>query len=251
MIGQNHRWDGDMSESVDRMTAEGALEPQPLSSLAMVKAMLRECWDDPAVDLFPKDRRMRVLAERGVDGMSCENVRFLVNELVKRFASGGVYLEVGMFRGCSILSAALFNEATRCIGIDNFSEFDDKGTNKEILKENLAKFGTPSNIEYYNMDYREAIAHIFASEPQLRVDVYYYDGEHTYEAQLAGLEIMLPHLSERCVILVDDINWDYVERANQDFLKAHREFASAFKTKSRGCGTDDWWNGVEVIVRRV
>ncbi len=239
-----------MSESVDKTAAEVALDLRSLSSLAMIETTLRECWDDPTKDLFPKDRRMSVLAERGVDGMSCENVRFLVNEIVRRFASRGVYLEVGMYRGCSILSAALFNETTRCIGIDSFSEFDDKGTNEEILRENLAKFGRPSNVEYYNMDYREAIARIFADEPLLRVDVYYYDGEHTYEQQVAGLEIMLPHLSEQCVILVDDLNWEYVERANLDFLKAHPEFESAFKIKARGCGTDDWWNGVEVIVRK-
>ncbi|MBN2209397.1 MAG: class I SAM-dependent methyltransferase [Candidatus Coatesbacteria bacterium] len=221
-----------------------------LSGKSIVASILSENWDDLANDLFPKDRRMSVLAERDVDGMSCENVRFLVNELVRRFAPNGVYLEVGMYRGCSILSAALFNQGTRCIGIDNFSEFDQDGTNHEVLKANLAKFGNPSNIEYHNLDYRDAIWRIFAQEPDLKVDVYYYDGEHTYEQQVAGLEIILPHLSERCAILVDDLNWEYVERANADFLRAHPDFDSAFKIGARGCGTDDWWNGVEVITRR-
>ena len=222
-----------------------------LSGKSIVASILSENWDDLANDLFPKDRRMSVLAERDVDGMSCENVRFLINELVRRFAPNGVYLEVGMYRGCSILSAALFNQGRRCIGIDSFSEFDEDGTNHEVLKTNLAKFGNPSNIEYHNLDYREAIGRIFAQEPDLKVDVYYYDGEHTYEQQVAGLEIILPHLSERCAILVDDLNWEHVERANTDFLRAHPEFESAFKIKARGCGTDDWWHGFEVITRRV
>ena len=56
-----------MSESVDKTTAEGALHLRPLSSLAMIETTLRESWDDPNKDLFPKDRRMSVLAERGVE----------------------------------------------------------------------------------------------------------------------------------------------------------------------------------------
>ncbi len=67
-----------------------------LSGKSIFASILSECWDDLANDLFPKDRRMSVLAERDVDGMSCENVRFLVNETVRRFAHHGVYLEVGL-----------------------------------------------------------------------------------------------------------------------------------------------------------
>ena len=221
-----------------------------LSGKAVIESILRGGWANPSEDLFPKNRRMRVLGDKEVDGMSSENVRFLVNETVRRFAHRGVYLEVGMYRGCSILSAALFNPSTRCIGIDNFSEFDGEGMNHAILKANLGKFGNPPNIEYYNMDYREAIERLFAREPQMKVEVYYYDGKHTYDDQIEGLETMLPHLSKSCAVLIDDLNWDYVENANIDFLKVHPEFESAFKIFARGEGTDDWWNGFEVITRR-
>ncbi|MCX5704222.1 MAG: hypothetical protein NT066_07020 [Candidatus Omnitrophica bacterium] len=111
-----------------------------------IKRILDENWDDYGFDLHPKDRRMEVI-EKKVSGANTENIRFLINEIVKRFAKSGVYLEIGTFRGSSILSAALFNTSTRCIGIDDFSQFNPDGKNEIILKENLEKFGNPKNIE--------------------------------------------------------------------------------------------------------
>jgi len=231
----------------------------------MIKKILQDNWNDYKKDLHPKDRRMNILYKKGIGGlnqcMSTENIMFFINEIVKKFAKNGTYLEVGIYRGCSLLSAALFNPSTRCIGIDNFSQFNynsidgwkpsDNLDNVNILKENLKKFDNPKNIEVYNMDYREAIDHLFSKDPNLKVNVYYYDGKHSYENQLEGLRTMLPYLAEKCIIFVDDINWKQVERANNDFLKENPDFRSVFKIKTVDNWSEDWWNGFEVIVRGI
>ncbi len=213
--------------------------------------ILRGKWGDYSVDLFPNDRRMHVLKEKGVAGMSSENIRFLINETVRRFAKNGVYLEVGTYNGCSLLSAALFNPSTRCIGIDNFSQFNLNRENYLIFKENLDKFLNPKNIEFYNQDYRECFKYLFSKESSLKANVYYYDGKHTYEDQMSGLKSILPHLAEECVILVDDINWPYVEEANRDFIKENNDFKSVLKIRTKGNDSNDWWNGFEVISRGI
>ena len=122
----------------------------------LIEDILKDNWVDYKVDLFPKERRMKVIKERRVDGMSSENIRFLINELVRLFAPKGVYFEVGIYRGCSLLSAALFNPKTRCIGIDDFSQFDnyaiefnDRRKNEQVLRKNLRRFGNPKNIEWH------------------------------------------------------------------------------------------------------
>lgn len=217
----------------------------------MVKELLKENWIDYKKDLHPKDRRIDILSEKEVGGMSTENVRFLFNEIVKQYAQNGTYLEVGMFQGCSLLSAALFNPHTRCIGIDNFSQFDEGSRNQEILKENLLKFDNPKNIEWYNEDYKKAIKYIFTKEPNLKVNVYFYDGEHSYENQIKGLRIMLPHLADKCIIIVDDLNWEQIEKANSDFIKENPDFESIIKIKTKGNSSEDWWNGIEVIGRGI
>ncbi len=211
--------------------------------------MLIESWEDYRYDLYPKDRRMSILRERDVAGMSTENIQFFLNEIVGKFAKNGTYLEIGTFQGGSLLSAALFNSSTRCIGVDNFSEFNSDKKNEPILKENLKKFDNPKNIEFFNMDYKEALNVLFSKEPDLKIDVYYYDGPHTYEHQIGGLEAILPYLSEKCVILVDDINWISVDRANEDFVRRHHGFKYAFKIRTKMDRAEDWWNGFSVITK--
>jgi len=211
--------------------------------------ILIEKWENYKTDLHPKDRRMRVLEEKNVEGMNTENIRLLINELVRRFAKNGIYVEVGTLYGSSLLSAALFNPSTYCVGIDNFSQFNTGNKNEYILKENLSKFGNPANIKFYNQDYEECLKHIFVKQPTCKINIYYYDGAHTYKAQLKGLEAALPYLSEKCIILVDDVNLYSVDKANKSFIKNNPNFKSIFKVKTKTDLTIDWWNGFEIITR--
>ncbi len=214
-----------------------------------IKRIIAENWENVRSDLHPKDRRMRVLADENVQGLSTENISFLINDLAKKYSQNGVYLEVGTYKGYSLLSAALYNERTRCIGIDNFSLFGFFGEEEKVLGSNIEKFSQLTNIEFHNKDYREAIEDIFSQEPSLEVDIYYYDGEHDYENQTAGLKIMLPHLAKRCIILVDDINTRSVDEANRDFLREMHDFRSILKVRTRDNKQPDWWNGFEVMAR--
>jgi len=111
-----------------------------------IEKLLSENWVDFKTDVHPKDRRMNILSKGLVKGMSTENIAFFINEIVKTIACKGVYLEVGTFNGYSLLSAALYNPSTRCIGIDNFSQFDLEHKNEILLCANLRKFGNPKNI---------------------------------------------------------------------------------------------------------
>jgi hypothetical protein len=216
-----------------------------------IKEILDENWDNYCLDPNPKDRRMKAIEGEKVYGMNTENIRLLINEIVKRFAKNGVYLEIGTLNGSSLLSAALFNPSTRCIGIDDFSELNPEGTNELILKGNLEKFGNPKNIEFYNLDYREAVKVLFSKEPHLTINVYYFDGPHKYEDQINGLNLVLPYLSERCVILVDDVTWFQVDMANKKFLKANTDFESVFMIKPKSWQSMEWWNGFQVITRKI
>jgi tRNA G46 methylase TrmB len=213
--------------------------------------LLLENWENYKIDLYPKDRRMCILEIKDISGMNTENIRLFINETVRRFANNGIYLEVGTFKGSSLLSAALFNLSTHCIGIDNFSQFNPEIKNELILKINFQKFDNPKNIEFYNQDYEEAIRYLFYNKPTLKVNVYYYDGWHSYENQIRGLRIMLPHLAYKCVILIDDINKSQVKKANRDFIKENRDFKSVFTMRTKGNCSNDWWNGLEVITRGI
>lgn len=226
-----------------------------------IEVILEEGWGEFKIDSYPKDRRMIVLEEKEIKGQSSENIRFLINELVRRFAKNGVYLEVGTFLGCSLLSAALFNPTTRCIGIDKLNQFwlvgpisktPNKDNNRIFLKENFEKFDL-DNVEYYEDDYREIFKYLFEKEPNLKIDIYFYDGEHSEEGTLEGYERVLPHLSEKCIILTDDTNWGRPSRANDAWCREHSDFRSIVRipgTPSKSKGKFRiWWNGFEIMVR--
>lgn len=216
-----------------------------------ISNILKENWRNYKYDPYPIDRRMRVLNDKQIAGMCSENIGFMINEIVKRFAKGGAYLEVGSYMGYSLSSAALYNPSTRCVGIDNFSTHDPKNENEKILKENLKKLGLLENVEFHNRDYMQAFELIRGKEPDLKIAVYYYDGDHLYEEQIKGLSLALPFLSERCVIIVDDLNYDSVEDANRDFISKNPDFKSVFKIKTKGLTTLAWWNGLEIITRGI
>lgn len=215
----------------------------------MVMEILKKCWEDFEKDLYPKDRRMQILEKENIGGMNTENIRFLFNEIVKKYAKNGVYLEVGVFKGSSLLSSALFNPATRCIGIDNFSQFNPEGKNQRTLIENISKLDYPKWIEIHNGDYRQVIKDLFSKEPDLKVNVYFYDGEHSYENQLNGLKIILPYLAPKCIIIIDDFNWEQVERANKDFIRENPDFKSIFQIRTESIHSKNWWNGIEILAR--
>jgi len=228
---------------------ESTIQDIKIDKKSEVYALLKENWKNYEVDRYPKDARMDTLRKKDVIGMSTENIRFFINEAVRRFAKGGVYLEVGTFHGCSLLSAALFNYSTRCIGIDNFRAFNEEGKNEFLLKENLEKFNNPTNIEFYKQDYKVTILDLFSKEPDLKVNVYYYDGPHDYKDQVKGLSIMLPYLAHKCIILVDDLDQRRVEEANKHFVKENPNFKSVFKIRTKMWNSKYWWCGFEVIAR--
>lgn len=217
--------------------------------LSQLQAILEDSFVNHMADRFPKDRRMQWLNQNNVGGMGSENINFMINELVRRFASPGIYAEVGILRGRSLVGAALQNTEAQCVGIDNFSEYNPGGQNEAYVKANIAKL-KQDNVVYHNADFREAVPDIFEDES---VHVYFYDGCHRYQDQLDGLEIMLPKYARKCVIVVDDVCWADVARANDDFVARHPEFQRFIRIAphdgSYPHGSCNWWNGFEIIYR--
>jgi predicted O-methyltransferase YrrM len=221
-----------------------------------INQILNTKWNNYISDEHPIDRRMQIIKKNDIYGMTTENIQFLINELVSKFGKNGVYLEIGTFFGSSLLSAALFNPTTKCIGIDNFSQFKNSPQNMDILNNNLNKFDI-KNIEFYNLDYQIALKKLKLDKPSCDITIFFYDGNHSYHHQLNALNLVLNHLSKKCIILIDDINWKPVEISALQFLKYHRDFNSVLKIKTKTNlalekkGAITWWNGFEVITRGI
>jgi tRNA G46 methylase TrmB len=69
------------------------------------------------------------------------------------------YLEVGVFRGLTLLSVAREIPNNRAFGIDNFAYFDKDGKNHGIVKERIAKLNL-TNVSIINKDYEDALENL-------------------------------------------------------------------------------------------
>ena len=175
--------------------------------------------------------------------MSRARVYAVLNAVVSSMDYDDLYLEVGTYQGGSLISALLGNEA-RAIGVDNFNEFKETNT-YERTQSNLEAFGVGDRAVLRSMSYQE----FFASVPaDFKVAVYYYDGQHDYPGQLAGMEAAWHHLRPGSMILVDDYIYPEVSQAVNQFVANYIHQVQFQFVMLPTEGLDEtWWNGVVVL----
>ena len=200
-------------------------------------------FDDPkklAAARFPEDRRLaNVLAE--VPGMATENKLLLLNLAVAHLAPGEVYVEVGCYKGASIVGAARGNSSARIFACDNFSKFD--GT-EEILKANLERHAR-GQVEFFNEPSRDFLRR--APWSPARIGAYFFDGGHSFEDQFEGLQYALPSFADTAAIIIDDTNKREARSADALFARKVPGFELAIDIRTPRNHHPTWWNGVQVF----
>ena len=226
--------------------------------------------NDPSVsneDIFDAIRdteRDGLLADRqadGLSGLSGKRTVGLLQRLTRVFreTEDACYLEVGVFRGLTLVSAALEAGDMPCFGIDNFATLDPDGVNRGIVEDRIEKFRAV-NAKLINSDFEQALERLGDYIGERRVCVYLIDGPHDYRSQLICLTLIQPFLHENAVIVIDDANYPDVRWSTRDFLLGFPEFRLAFDAYSPDhpanlTGSDKtdaenrWLNGIHVLVR--
>ena len=198
---------------------------------------------------------------RGLSGISGLKTVGLLQRLQRLFVADATacYLEIGVFQGLTLVSAALEAPTMPCFGVDNFRILDPEGKNLSVVNQRISSFGT-KNARLLNMDFEIALESLDAHMGGRKVAVYFVDGPHDYRSQLICLLLAKRHLHERAVIIIDDANYADVCMATRDFLLGHPEFKMAFEayTPDHPANMDEatkakaaagWLNGVNVLVR--
>jgi hypothetical protein len=185
-------------------------------------------------------------------GLSGQNFRSFTQHLVKNLQAG-CYLEIGVYKGFTILNSAIRNPGKPHIGVDNFSQFDAAGVNKGIIQQGAEKI---NNLELVDMDYEDFLAN--PSLPHNSVGVYFFDATHDYRSQFIGVALGRKLLLPGAVILVDDANYHHVRYACYDMMDVFPEikllgeiFTPTHPNKmtpqqKKEC-LKGWWNGCIVM----
>ncbi len=81
----------------------------------------------------------------------------------------------------------------------------------------------------------------------VRIGLWYYDAAHDYDSQVEGLRIAEPLLVPGALMIVDDTDWDRVERAMDDYLAEQPRAQRILTVEGKSRGFPQWWEGMQVL----
>jgi predicted O-methyltransferase YrrM len=216
------------------------------------------------LEIIEETNRDGLLTDRraeGLSGISGLKTVGALQRLAQLFAddAGACYLEIGVFQGLTLVSAALEAPGLTCFGIDNFATLNPKGENKKVAAGRIEKFGA-TNATLIDADFEQALEGLDAHLLGRKIGVYFVDGPHDYRSQMVCLLAAKRHLHAHAVIIVDDANYPDVRWSTRDFLVGHPDFKMVFEAYSPAHPAnmdpeelkrweDGWLNGVNILVR--
>ena len=174
-----------------------------------------------------------------VPGLARPNNLALLNVAARCLGAGESYVEVGTYRGTSLVAAMLGNHGD-FVALDNWS-FPD--VSREDLDANLDRYGLSATVIE-----GDALETLRSDALDGRtVGAYYYDNGHEYEQQLEGLRLIERHLASPALLVVDDSDWERVERAVDDYLAGQPRATELYRAEGKDRGHPEWWSGMRVL----
>ncbi len=172
--------------------------------------------------------------------MSTIAIAALINWCVSQMPEDQVFVNVGVWHGFTFLSGIACNPQKTAIGVDNFSRF---GGPRDAFLARLKRYQSQRH-RFYEMDYRTYFQEVHTGA----IGFYIYDGDHSYENQLNGLQVAESFMAPGGLMLVDDTNGHAARQATLDFQAANdrRYRVLLDEPTSRNCHPT-FWDGIIVL----
>lgn len=187
-----------------------------------------------------------------INGMSTPEVRMLLNELVEEETN---YLEVGIHRGSTFVSAMFKNKPKSSFAIDHFGGvmFSDDIKNKFL--ENCANhdlFPEKNFVLFHEDSFR---LKQYQKNQIKNINLYFYDGGHSAEEHKNALSYYYENLSDTFILIVDDwVHLPAVEGTRlgieENRLRILKEWELGFSQHLQQQNPDklSWHNGLYIAV---
>ena len=151
------------------------------------------------------------------------------------------YLEIGSWKGSTLCFA--MNENNVFFGIDNFSQF---GNVRNIFYENFNKF-KGKNSHFIESDCFQ----LNLNSLNYTFNVFFFDGDHTFEAHTRSLVYFYEVLDNEFVFIVDDWNWETVREATLKSIELCNlkiVYKKEILTDENTHDKEYFWNGVCIFI---
>lgn len=168
-------------------------------------------------------------------GLSSDKNWHLINNLA---ANAKNYLEIGTYLGSTLKAAMYGNDNLNVIAMDNFCM-------KPKLRDHF--FGNVRDLTF--TFYEEDCFRFDLSKIKHKIDLYFYDGEHSFESQYKALTYYYPVLADEFIYICDDWTNKPVKEGTLQAIKDLN--LNIVECEIRGDGklkdAHEWWCGVAVF----
>lgn len=155
-------------------------------------------------------------------GTTSTRIAKLLNFAVSQMDKDETYVEVGVFAGTTLISAAHVN-GKRCIGIDNYNPEYMKGMGciPQVVRDRCVHNINSTNCGaiLIEKDFRE----VTKEDICYPVAVSFVDGTHNFESVMDNLKWLEPMLADEAIIVFDDVNYAEVSQSIFVWLHTHPE----------------------------
>ena len=182
-----------------------------------------------------------------VEGITSNRVQQLVNMIASISTR---YLEIGVLNG-SIFCSALKNNSLDAYAVDNWkedtqplnSEFFISGS-KEKFIENVRAHKNDNKIKLFECDMFQV------DKSQIEpIDFLFYDADHSYIATKNVVSYYKDVLSDECVIIFDDANFEGVVDGARDGIEESGLRILYDKIIENDIeDSSQWWNGLYLVI---
>ena len=195
----------------------------------------------------PTDRSLAAIVAQ-VPGMSTEHALTVLDLAVGHLAPDECYLEVGSYRGRSLVGAMMAHPGRRAVAVESFAEFGvDPAASRREVDATLRQFGVADRVDLQVGDAFVLLRPGLAPHP---VGAYFYDGAHSRVAQYLGLALAEPLLADEAVVVVDDFSWPQVRSSTLAYLRRHPGYRIVAEMPAEHDFDDRWCNGLVVLAWR-
>jgi len=200
------------------------------------------------------ENRSRAKHSLTIPGLTSEKVKHFLNNLCS--AQDVRYLEVGVFQGATFTAALEGNNAIahaldhwKDTGINPARDVEgwsaESGDPKQAFMANCELVIGNNRVTGHDYDIRDFDINII---PQ-KLNVVFYDGDHSAEGTEFFLRKFWPAFDETFVLVVDDWNWQGAQQGTNAVLEKEKVL---YKKELLTLGEDpnDYWNGLGIFVVR-
>lgn len=184
-----------------------------------------------------------------VPALSSLKIRHLMNNLG---AISTKYLECGVHKGGLFCSTIRNNHNLESVTAnDNFASDTTNDDKAEPQFRANVRQCVPID-RFLHVDVR--ICDTFDLDPNTiigkPVDLYLFDGDHSYESQRNAMTHFLPAMADEFIVCVDDYDWKDVLLGTQDGIRRDANVEILFQQEFQGNDHDNdgWWNGFYIAL---